>query len=676
MSVYDPTLEINDGWGTLRTSLKKNFSALVKNEKMLYRVKVAGLWEAFLCNIDERYRQQYQCRTCRHFVERYGNIVVLHEDGSYVSPFWGMTNIPDMFVTSFSIMNEMVMKAARVNGIFASDKALLGTPETDGWTHMYAILPDRLVNKSRLEKATQIEAKYKEEYRTLANALQEYSLNTVAQAIELLKTNAMYRSDRILGHAKWFGKLQEKLQTASNNNQKNNMIWYATGTAPNGYCHIKSSVIGSLLDDIVAGYSTRVIKARFEEKMNPTNYMRSQSAPTVNAIEQAEKIVEKLGIADSLRRRYAHFDEVKDHCIWLPKQEKEEKKNGVFSHLSTKAKDAVQESKLNLPTSTMTWVKFARTVLPDASKIEVLVDNPSRFMAMVTEAVVDSEPILNWDNPFSWYYHSGIDGEMKRRVESAGGRYEDCEIRCSLMWNSYTDLDLHCMTPSGDHIHFGNKRAEHGWLDVDANGGRASTCTPVENIRWKGHAPEGKYTFWVHNYCDRNHRNNPYSIELAVGGQVFSYTDIQYQTGDNHTAFEFIYQNGQVKNMKARNGTTLVNKEAWGITLQSFVEAKGIVPSPNTWDKHTTNGEHLFFILKDCKDSDEGSGRGFFNEILKPEFHAIRKTLEVYTAETPIEGADEADACGIGYVVDRDWDLTLKVVTDNSKRLIKIDRYD
>ena len=84
----------------------------------------------------------------------------------------------------------------------------------------------------------------------------------------------------------------------------------------------------------------------------------------------------------------------------------------------------------------------------------------------------------------------------------------------------------------------------------------------------------------------------------------------------------------------------------------------------------------MFFLLEGCKDLSEGKGRGFFTEMLKPELHEIRKTLEAYTKDTPIEDIDKASACGIGYSKDSEWDLTLKVTSNGSTRIVKIDRFD
>lgn len=660
------------------------FNSKVNSQTKLYRVRTNNLWDIYLNNLPEEGRFVYDCRECKKFIERYGSMVTINEFGDVESVLWGAT-VPEYFAKSVGAMNLHVRSSFTVDDVFFSDIQTLGTPKTGIWTHLHVKLPKELVNKSRLKNAEQLIAEKREDRLTLLRALQEYPINVVEQALALLETSTMYRGERFIGIAKWFLNLRKSLDGV-NAVAKNNLIWKAVGEAPAGFCHIKSSMIGTLLDDIAAGYSTRVVMAKFEEKMNPQTYMRSQSTPTAAAIADAERVVERLGIADSLRRRYARFDEVSDRCFWIPRGplykflEKTEKKSGIFSHLTPKNAATSNDISLDLPTTTMTWSKFSRTILPTAEKLSVKIDNPNRFMALVTEAVPGSENILQWDNTFSWYYHGGIDGEMKRRVEAAGGRYENCEIRCSLMWDSYTDLDLHCRTPHGYHIYYCDKRDPRGgYLDVDANGGIATTTKPVENIRWVDHAANGHYEFWVHNYEDRNLRNNPYKVELEVGGKVYSCEGFMEGTNEKRLAFEFDYSNGVVKNLKTGNPSSETATELWNVQMNQFVEVKGILKSPNMWGKindENMDNHHTFFILDGCKDTSEGKGRGFFNEILKPELREIRKTLELYSASTPIEGVDESDACGVGFTANGEWNLTLKVESEGKSRLVKIDRFD
>lgn len=117
-----------------------------------------------------------------------------------------------------------------------------------------------------------------------------------------------------------------------------------------------------------------------------------------------------------------------------------------------------------------------------------------------------------------------IDNEIKQRLDAAGGRYKDVDIRASLIWHTYDDLDLHCVTPSGEHISYRRKNSHCGGeLDVDRNAGGRETRKPVENIRWaKGDALKGRYRFWVRNYAyhDDTRGAIPFTVELDVQGKI------------------------------------------------------------------------------------------------------------------------------------------------------------
>jgi hypothetical protein len=85
---------------------------------------------------------------------------------------------------------------------------------------------------------------------------------------------------------------------------------------------------------------------------------------------------------------------------------------------------------------------------------------------------------------------------------------------------------------------------------------------------------------------------------------------------------------------------------------------------------------HTFFLLKGCRDTTAGLGRGFFTETLRSDFHAIRATLEAFNRTATIAGADEAEACGLGMTDQKPWNLALRVTTANSVATYLIDRWD
>jgi len=664
-----------DGYPQFENAIKARFESMVKAGVKLFRTDATNIYETYLAYLPAYARQHYTCNACEHFFNRFGSLVTIDDEGIVNSVLWDEYAVPAFFVNSVKAMRREVL-TSKVTGVFLSDVKTLGIPKTGEWTHPHVCLPRESVHRSRIQNAGQAMADKQQEFGMVNRALRDFSMDTVDKALALVNSESLYRGDdKVKPTLEWFKGLIEKVEAVNNSVLRANVIWSAIASAPNGFAHIRGNTSGALLKDIAEGMPTSLIISRFGDRMS--THMRSQSAPSENAIYQAEKLVADLGIENSLMRRYAKREEVS--TFWNPKAvakvEPKQPNGRVFGHLLAQSKTA---ETMNLPTSVMTWDKFSRTVLPTADGIEVLVDNPNKFMALVTAVDETAENILQWDNPTSWYYHGGIDAEMKRRVEEAGGRYEDNEIRVSLMWEGLTDLDLHCVTPRGEELYYHHKKGRcGGFLDLDMNGIDKHSHTPVENVRWTSNAPEGRYKFFVHNYNEKVNylEGTPFKVELEIDGQVYHYEGQPLTERGKVTVFEFNYVKGQ---QPVINGTQSSPSEAWNVQTNSFVKVNGITTSPNLWNAEpvTHAGTHIFFLLDGVKDLSEGKGRGFFNEMLKPELRQIRKTLELFTANTPIEDAEEATACGVGYSKDQEWNLTVKVTSGNSSRVIKIDRWD
>ena len=159
--------------------------------------------------------------------------------------------------------------------------------------------------------------------------------------------------------------------------------------------------------------------------------------------------------------------------------------------------------------------------------------------------------------------------QLRRRLEEFGGRYEDNEIRVSLMWEGRTDLDLHCTTPHGEHLCYRSKKSRYtdGYLDLDMNGLDQSSDKPVENMRWASEAPEGVYKFYVHNYSEKVNRDGtPFKAELEIGGKVYHFDGERLKNGNKEIVFEFEYKRGQEPRF-IRGGHTSSAVEAWGVEL-------------------------------------------------------------------------------------------------------------
>lgn len=159
----------------------------------------------------------------------------------------------------------------------------------------------------------------------------------------------------------------------------------------------------------------------------------------------------------------------------------------------------------------------------------------------------------------------------------------------------------------------------------------AETLEPVENIRWRQAMP-GNYLLYVRNYRDRNRGRNAYKVELEIAGKIFTFEGSLGSTGSQHNIISFHYARGIEPAI--HGNATSTNGTAWNLQLNQFYPVTGIVKSPNLWNDSPVAhaGDHTFFLIDGCKDTSEGKGRGFFNEMLKPDLREIRKTLEAYTA--------------------------------------------
>lgn len=399
----------NDGYDKLEQSIRETFHEAVKNSTPLFTTNAENLFDVFLENLPEDARQHYTCHACRNFVDRFGGIVTIDEKGNVISALWG--EVPPFFQKSIDMMKD-VIKRSKVNGVFLSEEKILGTPQTGKWHHMSVALPHSYMFNDNLLTASQRMAEYKEEFQMLIRGLLEYPLSAVSQAVTLLQTESLYRSEKCLGVAEWLKTLHEKRNATKNTRIRENLAWYAVATAPPGWCHVKTTMIGTLLDDIVSGMPFEVVSRRFAEKMHGLKYQRPQAAPSAGNIAQAEQIVEKMGIRKSLERRFARLDEIE--AIWRPIESRKEDVHGdgVFSHLQPKG--AVKTHGMNIPAITMTWEKFYRTVIPTAKNIEYRVlSGRDNYSAILTAIHDDAPPILQWDNntqrnPFSQYvYHNG-----------------------------------------------------------------------------------------------------------------------------------------------------------------------------------------------------------------------------------------------------------------------------
>lgn len=389
-------------YAVLLDAVRQSFAVATLTNRHLFMTDAEGLNDIYLNSLPAE-RQIHDCHACRRFINSYGGLVTIGENGEATPVFWSAP-LPEFYSATFGAIAARV-KRARVTSPFLAKEAVWGIPKTGTWTHIAVTPSAALIYRERALTAGQAMAAAKENFRTVLTALAEFKPAMLDEALRILQADALARSEKFIGPVKWLRELHDRPKGKLGEN----VLWRAIAMASEGYCHPKSSVIGPLLADIVAGLPFDEIKAKFDAMMHPLRYQRPQAAPSAGNIAAAEALVAKLGIAPSLARRFAKLEDCE--TLWLPTAARSsERGDGVFGHLKPKG---AAPYRVDLPDATMTWEKFARTVMPTAEQMEMLVPAQGNFIALTAAADPEAPPILKWDrddrrNTVAWYvYHGG-----------------------------------------------------------------------------------------------------------------------------------------------------------------------------------------------------------------------------------------------------------------------------
>lgn len=389
---------------------------------VLFEAAVPNLWDRYLHAIPERIRQSWNCNACRHFIQKYGAIVSVRDNGTLHSLVWDESHANPELSDAVELMRSII-EAAKVESVFVSDVAALGDRSSNGFRHLSAHLPSRFVFTSKIQLPNQYVAEKTEDFRILSTALADFSIATLDDAIRVLESDSVHRAAKFVEHAKWLRELKHH-DTNRNHTARHNFRWLAVGTAPAGWCHPRGAMIGTLLGDIAAGLGFTEVKNRWDAKMHPLVYQRPQVAPAAGAIAQAEKLVAQLGIERSLARRFATIEDVQ--ATWKPSPS-DQVSGGVFGAL--KARGEVAKLQIRRA-GVMTFEKFNREVLPRTTEMELYVPGSGDFVALLTAQHADAPPILQWDrldrrNPVSWYRY--YNGAVAQRFSLTPGTW--CKVR-------------------------------------------------------------------------------------------------------------------------------------------------------------------------------------------------------------------------------------------------------
>jgi len=109
--------------------------------------------------------------------------------------------------------------------------------------------------------------------------------------------------------------------------------------------------------------------------------------------------------------------------------------------------------------------------------------------------------------------------EDELRLVEATFNYGRGDVKVTLTWDNYADVDLHVVDPSGTRIYWNHdySSATNGQLDVDDTNGFGP-----ENIYWpKDGAPDGNYRVYVKHYSGSSPSN--FLVQIIAFGNVAFY---------------------------------------------------------------------------------------------------------------------------------------------------------
>lgn len=425
----DPVVRDRD-YNELRDAMQARLEVL--GTRRLF-ITDARTHDAFMAALPESERQHHTCNACRHFLDRWGALVSIDETGE-THALWPELHPSNAYARTSDVLRRLVEKSPVVGVLVHQGESLLGLPgNTDSkgreWTHFAIDLGKLTWPRSPIESDFQIACRLRDDYETLQRALATYNPQLVEDAIAILKTDTLSRTEKVLGVAEWIAKLHAARGATKHKRYRDNLVWRAAAEAPAGWCHVKSTMIGTLLDDLAAGVPVPEVTRRWSQKMHPLQYQRPQAAPTSGQIAIAERRVEQLGLAPSLERRFARLEDVEALWRYAAASERQpgEQPRKVFDHLKPNGSTHVQD--VGTRPTVMTWAVFARDVLPSASAIDVLAPRAGSYAALVTAVHPDAPPILQWDrpearNPVSMYQY--VQGSTASRWNLAGGSYVRC----------------------------------------------------------------------------------------------------------------------------------------------------------------------------------------------------------------------------------------------------------
>lgn len=687
---------MTDGFMIFKNAIQEHFKEMTKDVTHVFNTNFERelLWntylDAFPAGTNEIFRKkrEFDCNNCKHMIKRVGGLVTI-KDGE-VHTIWELDIDDPTFSVVAKAMDEFVKKQPVMDIYLSKEKNIvcdhnheLIDGKSHTWEHLYLELPDKFVHRGHTSVESEI-APYRDTRNVFKRSLTEISMNAIDCVLELIDSNTLYKGAEWSVPIKELKKLKKEYDKVDDN-KKENWLWETSIKIGPVIGKIKKHSIGVLLTDITSGTDFDAAVRRYEQIVAPTNYKRSKPIFTKKMLDDAQKTITELGYLDSLPRRYANLNDITVNNILFCNRNTAKNVSGAMDIFGELAKETKSSAKKFSKVEEVSAEDFINKILPTANELEVYLENKhvNNFVSLIAPVNKDSKSMFKWNNSMSWAYTGNItDSDIKENVKLAGGNVNGC-LRFSIQWSGNgskdnSDLDAHCKEPDKNEIYFAKKVGHlSGSLDVDIiepledERAKRNNGIAVENIVYtnKSKMKPGTYKFFVNQYSARNSQG--FKAEIEMDGNLYSFEYYHPVSGYVHVAEVTLHKDGTFTiNPLLDANESSISKDVWNLKTNEFIPVTVTCYSPNYWDEQTGIGhKHLFFMLKDCKNSD--SPNGYFNEYLKEElYQKHRKVFEALGYKCKVEDSDE-QLSGIGFSMTKRAELVVKV-KGATERVMKI----
>ena len=344
------------------------------------------LSEVFLGSIPAQQRQFHNCRQCLNFVKKFAG-AVYWTGARWQSLLWEGIGQPHK---DYARVDDHMRYAVNliIGGIYSNTQlSLLELPEKIGhghtgqFSHFHMHIP-RIGQQTAEDVVNAREA-----YIRMENC-GYLSTRLLARAEEVAQLAGLYRADTIKAQLTFL-----KAYAAAPHGQRHVM----SVKAEESLTHPKTTMVGTLLDDILAGKSAPEIKRAFDAKMSPMAYQRATAAVAAQQMQKVEKAFSVGDYAGSLKRRTLELYNIPEaeRIFTFAHAPKQEHKSSLFAHVPVKGK---VQGKPVMRTGPVSWAVFVRDVLPTAKELHYLVPKAVRLANLtVSSSASGHSPLLKWD---------------------------------------------------------------------------------------------------------------------------------------------------------------------------------------------------------------------------------------------------------------------------------------